>query len=67
MFSNEAKPLLYNFIESLDSSLFEIDNNNSFQIDIDLLKKINFEINNHPVEKVGLELRRSMTAMKNLF
>ena len=67
LFSNEAKPLLYNFIESLDSSLFEIDNNNSFQIDIDLLKKINFEINNHPVEKVGLELRRSMTAMKNLF
>ena len=37
------------------------------EIDKDLLKKINFEINNHPIEKIGLELRKSMTAMKNLF
>ena len=29
--------------------------------------KINFEINNHPIQQIGLELRKSMTAMKNLF
>ena len=27
----------------------------------------NFEIKNHPVEKIGLQLRKSMTDMKNLF
>ena len=67
LFANKAKPLLYDFIEYLDYSLLEKGSNNSHQIDYDLLKKINFEINNHPVEKIGLELRKSMTAMKNLF
>jgi ketol-acid reductoisomerase len=51
----------------LDHSLLAKGSNKSHQIDDELLKKINFEINNHPVEKIGLELRKSMTAMKNLF
>ena len=67
LFSNEAKPLLENFIDMLDSTHIGVGINNPVQIEQDLLKKINFEINNHPVEKIGLELRKSMTAMKNLF
>jgi ketol-acid reductoisomerase len=67
LFANKAKPLLYDFIECLDHSLLVKGSNKSHQIDDELLKKINFEINNHPVEKIGLELRKSMTAMKNLF
>ena len=67
LFSNAAKPLLKNFIDMLDSSHIGVGINNPVQIDQDLLKKINFEINNHPVEKIGLKLRKSMTAMKNLF
>ena len=51
----------------LDSTHIGVGINNPVQIEQDLLKKINFEINNHPVEKIGLELRKSMTAMKNLF
>jgi len=67
LFSNKAKPLLESFIDMLDSTHFGVGINNPVQIDQDLLKKINFEINNHPIEKIGLVLRKSMTAMKNLF
>ena len=67
LFANEAKPLLKNYVNKLSSSSLGIGLNINKEIDRDLLKKINFEINNHPVEKIGLELRKSMTAMKNLF
>ena len=67
LFANEAKPLLKNYVNKLSLSTLGIEFNINKEIDKDLLKKINFEINNHPVEKIGLELRKSMTAMKNLF
>ena len=67
LFANEAKPLLENYINKLNLSSIGGGLNINEEIDHDLLKKINFEINNHPVEKIGLELRKSMTAMKNLF
>ena len=67
LFANEAKPLLENYINKLNLSSTGGGLNINEEIDHDLLKKINFEINNHPVEKIGLELRKSMTAMKNLF
>lgn len=67
LFANEAKPLLENYVNKLNSSSIGVGLNIHEEIDQDLLKKINFEINNHPVEKIGLELRKSMTAMKNLF
>ena len=67
LFANEAKPLLENYVNKLNSSSIGVGLNINEEIDQDLLKKINFEINNHPVEKIGLELRKSMTAMKNLF
>ena len=67
LFANEAKPLLKNYVSKLSLSSFGAEPNINKEIDKDLLKKINFEINNHPIEKIGLELRKSMTAMKNLF
>ena len=67
LFANEAKPLLKNYVNKLSLSSLGIELNINNEIDKELLKKINFEINNHPVEKIGLELRKSMTAMKNLF
>jgi len=66
LFANEAKPLLKDYIDECSISVIGEEFNNK-EIDIELLKKINFEISNHPVEKIGLELRKSMTAMKNLF
>jgi len=67
LFANEAKHLLKNYVSKLSLSSLGIKPNINEEIDKDLLKKINFEINNHPIEKIGLELRKSMTAMKNLF
>ena len=67
LFANEAKHLLKNYVSKLSLSSLGIEPNINEEIDKDLLKKINFEINNHPIEKIGLDLRKSMTAMKNLF
>ena len=64
---HEAKQLLKNYVSKLSLSSLGIEPNINKEIDKDLLKKINFEMNNHPIEKIGLELRKSMTAMKNLF
>ena len=67
LFANEAKPLLKNYVNKLSLFSLGIEPNINKEIDEDLLKKTNFEINNHPVEKIGLKLRKSMTAMKSLF
>ena len=67
LFANEAKPLLKDYVNEFDLSVIGKKFNINKEIDSDLLKKINFEISNHPVEQIGLELRKSMTAMKNLF
>ena len=66
LFANEAKPLLKNYVDELDTSLIGQDYKDK-EVDGALLKKVNYEIHNHPVELIGLELRKSMTAMKNLF
>ena len=63
LFANEAKPLLKNYVSKLSLSSLGVEPNINKEIDKDLLKKINFEINNHPIEKIGLELRKSMTAL----
>jgi len=66
LFTNEAKPLLKNYVDELDTSFIGQDYKDK-EFDGALLKKVNYEIHNHPVELIGLELRKSMTAMKNLF
>ena len=67
LFSNEAKKLFESELKHLNLYLNGLEKDNINQIDKELVKKINFEIKNHPVEKIGLQLRKSMTDMKNLF
>ena len=67
LFSNEAKPLLKDYVDNFNHSLFHRIVLNSNQINDEAIQKINKEIVNHPVEIIGLELRKSMTSMKNLF
>ena len=67
LFSNEAKKLFASEFKYLNFYLNGATKDNLNKIDEELVKKINFEIKNHPVEKIGLQLRKSMTEMKNLF
>ena len=67
LFSNQAKILFNSEFKQLDFYINGLADNESYQSDKELVKKINFEISNHPVEKIGLQLRESMTEMKNLF
>ena len=67
LFSKEAKKLFESEFKHLNFYLNGDEKDNVSQIDKELVKKINFEIINHPVEKIGLQLRKSMTEMKNLF
>ena len=67
LFSHEAKKLFESEFKQLNFYLNGAEKDNVNQIDKELVKKINFEIINHPVEKIGLQLRKSMTEMKNLF
>lgn len=67
LFCNKAKPLLKNYIDELNPKFFaeKFEQVNSTAGEI--INNINFEIKNHPVERIGAKLRKSMTAMKNLF
>ncbi|QJC38115.1 ketol-acid reductoisomerase [Enterobacteriaceae endosymbiont of Donacia marginata] len=66
LFSNNAIPLLKNFINNLtseDLGIIEIKNkliNNKY------LRDLNYDIRNHPIEKVGYILRNYMIHMKSL-
>ena len=67
LFSNEAKNIFESEFEHFNLYLNGDAKDNPNETDGELIKKINFEIQNHPVEKIGLQLRKSMTEMKNLF
>ena len=67
LFCNKAKPLLKNYIDELNPKFFADKFEQVNSSGGDTIKKINFEIKNHSVEKIGAKLRKSMTAMKNLF
>ena len=58
-------PLLSNFMKKINKSdIGEI--NSGMEIDAILLKKLDFETKNHPIEKVGLILRENMSKMKKI-
>ena len=67
LFSNEAKSLLKDYVDNFNHSLFQKIMLKTNQINDEAVQKINKDIVNHPVEIIGLELRKSMTSMKNLF
>ena len=67
LFCNKAKPLLKNYIDELNPKFFTEKFEQVNSTGGEIINNINFEIKNHPVERIGAKLRKSMTAMKNLF
>jgi ketol-acid reductoisomerase len=66
LFDHASKPLLADFMESVDTSVIGLPYPNADELDNIKLIKVNDEIRNHPIEKVGKRLRTAMIAMKGL-
>ena len=64
LFDHACKPLLEDFMKSVDTSLIGKSFSKSNAIDNKELIKVNDAIRNHPIESVGKRLRAAMTAMK---
>ena len=64
LFDHACKPLLSDFMKSVDTSLIGKSFSKSNAIDNKELIKVNDAIRNHPIEAVGKRLRAAMTAMK---
>ena len=64
LFDRAARPLLKDFVSSLDSEVIGSGISGSNACDNKTLIMVNAEIRNHPVEIVGEELRGYMTGMK---
>lgn len=68
LFDHSCKPLIEDYIKTLEPRLIgrPFVNGEGTGVDNKKLIAVNDAIRNHPVEKVGKELRAAMTAMKNL-
>jgi len=68
LFDHSCKPLIEDYINGLESKLIgrAFVNGEGTGVDNKKLIAANDAIRNHPVEKIGKELRTAMTAMKNL-
>lgn len=66
LFAHACKPLMRDFMESLDSDVIGSAYTGHTEIDNQYLIEVNQEIRNHPIERVGADLRKSMTAMKKI-
>ncbi|QJC36894.1 ketol-acid reductoisomerase [Enterobacteriaceae endosymbiont of Donacia vulgaris] len=66
LFSNNAIPLLKNFINNLTSEDLGLVKIKDKFINNKYLRDLNFNIRNHPIEKVGYILRNYMIHMKSL-
>lgn len=68
LFDHSCKPLIGDFVSSLEPNVIgrPFVNGSGTGVDNRELIAINEEIRNHPVEKIGKNLREAMTAMKNL-
>jgi ketol-acid reductoisomerase len=64
LFDQAARPLLKDFVSSLDAEVIGSGISGSNACDNKTLIMVNAEIRNHPVEIVGEELRGYMTGMK---
>jgi ketol-acid reductoisomerase len=66
LFDHAAKPLLKDFMKTVDSSVIGTPFTTTNGVDnLDLIK-VNDAIRNHPIEAVGKRLRAAMTAMKTI-
>lgn len=66
LFDHACKPLLANYMKTVDTSLIGAAFTHDNAVDNKELIAINKAIRNHPVEAVGDWLRASMTAMKKI-
>ncbi|MDC6470698.1 ketol-acid reductoisomerase [Flavobacteriales bacterium] len=66
LFDHACKPLLGDFFKNVNKNIIGEKFTESNQIDNKELIKINKLIRNHPIEKVGKKLRKSMINMKNI-
>ncbi len=66
LFDHAAKPLLAEFMKTIDTDVIGKNFNSGKDGGVDnrLLIDVNDVIRNHPVEKIGAELRKAMTDMK---
>jgi ketol-acid reductoisomerase len=66
LFDHACKPLLTDFMKNIDSDVIGNSFNTNNEVDNKELIRVNAEIRNHSIEKIGAVLRESMTAMKKL-
>lgn len=66
LFDHACKPLLADFMKKIDSNVIGKSFGSGNAVDNRELIKVNDQIRNHPVEKVGAFLRSSMTEMKKI-
>lgn len=68
LFDHAAKPLLKEFMETIDTDVIGTNFNQGKDngVDNSELIEVNKIIRNHPVEKIGAVLRQAMTAMKTI-
>ncbi len=66
LFDHACKPLLSNFMKTIETNVIGASFSNSNQVDNQELILVNTSIRNHPIETVGKTLRDSMTAMKKI-
>ncbi len=66
LFDHACKPLLADFMKNISTDVIGQSYASSNQVNNQELIAVNKAIRNHPVEKIGAQLRASMTAMKNL-
>lgn len=64
LFDHAAKPILADFMKSVSTDVIGKEYSTTNEVDNLELIKVNKAICNHPIEKVGAELREAMTAMK---
>jgi ketol-acid reductoisomerase len=66
LFDHACKPLLSEFMKTIETNVIGKSFSNSNAVDNKLLISVNQSIRNHPIEEVGKWLRESMTEMKKL-
>ena len=64
LFDHACKPLLEDFMKTVDTSIIGKSFSKSNGVDNVELIAVNDAIRNHPIEEVGQRLRAAMTAMK---
>jgi ketol-acid reductoisomerase len=66
LFDHACKPLLKDFINTVDTNVIGKPFATSNAVDNKLLIEVNKSIRQHPIEEVGTWLRESMTEMKKI-